>query len=259
MIPLLRSALFNLGGAVLTFAIGFVLLPSLLSRRGAGWTIRVWARSVLWWLGVTVGLRARVTGRENLPDGAAILAAKHQSAFDTVFWLTLDPPPVYVMKRELMWIPIYGWYAARTGMIPVDRAGGGAALRRMQRAAQATVAAGRKIVIFPEGTRTAPGETRPWHPGVAALAGLGVPLVPVATDSGAFWGRRSFVKRPGVLTVAILPPEPPGQPRGPMLRRAQANVEAESLRLLGRSPVENPVDSTAGKPRAERKAPGPTA
>ena len=259
MMPLLRSALFNLGAAILTFGVGFGLLPLLVSRRSARSAIRFWAGLLLRWLGLTVGLTARLTGAENLPAGAAILAAKHQSAFDTVFWLTLDPLPAYVLKRELLWIPIYGWFAARAGMIPVDRKGGGPALRRMLRAAQQAVAEGRKIVIFPEGTRTAPGEARPWQPGVAALAGLGVPLVPVATDSGAFWGRRSFVKRPGELTVAVLPAEPPGQPRAAMLRHAQAAVEAESRRLLGLTPVDDPVETPSAGVAAERKAAGPSA
>lgn len=259
MMPLLRSALFNAGSAILTFGLGLVLLPLLASRRSSAWAIRFWAGLVLWWLRRTVGLTARMAGQENLPAGPAVLAAKHQSAFDTVFWLTLDPLPAYVLKRELLWIPIYGWFAARAGMIPVDRKGGGPALRRMLRAAQRAVAEGRKIVIFPEGTRTAPGEARPWQPGVAALAGLGVPLVPVATDSGAFWGRRSFVKRPGELTLAVLPAEPPGQPRAAMLRRAQAAVEAESLRLLGLTPVDNLVETPPGRVAAERKATGPSA
>lgn len=259
MMPLLRSALFNLGAAILTFGIGIGLLPLLVSRRGSGWAVRFWARSLLWWLRVTVGLTVRLTGGETLPPGAAVLAAKHQSAFDTVFWATLDPLPAYVLKRELLWIPIYGWFAARAGMIPVDRKGGGPALRRMLRAAQITIAEGRKVVIFPEGTRTAPGEARPWQPGVAALAGLGVPLVPVATDSGAFWGRRAFIKRPGVLTVAVLPAEPPGQPRDRMLRRAQAAVETESLRLLGRPPVDNAVETHPAEVAARRKAAEPSA
>lgn len=259
MMPLFRSALFNLGAAILTFGIGLGLLPLLLSRRAARWAIRFWAGVLLRWLGLTVGLTARLTGAENLPAGPAVLAAKHQSAFDTVFWLTLDPLPAYVLKRELLWIPIYGWFAARAGMIPVDRQGGGPALRRMLRAAQSAVADGRKIVIFPEGTRTAPGEARPWQPGVAALAGLGVPLVPVATDSGRFWGRRSFVKHPGTLTVAVLPVEPPGQPRAAVLRRAQSAVEAESLRLLGLAPVDNLVETAPAEVPTERKAPEPSA
>jgi 1-acyl-sn-glycerol-3-phosphate acyltransferase len=253
MMPLFRSALFNLGVGILTFGIGLALLPLLASQRSTAWVIRFWARSVLWWLALTVGLRARVTGLHNIPAGPAILAAKHQSAFDTVFWLTQEPLPAYVLKRELLWIPIYGWFAARAGMIPVDRKDGARALRRMLRAAQAAIAAGRKIVIFPEGTRTAPGETRAWQPGVAGLVRLGVPLVPVATDSGAFWGRRSFLKRPGVLTVAVLPAEPPGQPRDALLRRAQAAVEAESLRLLMSHPVDKTVETAPSDVLAERK------
>jgi 1-acyl-sn-glycerol-3-phosphate acyltransferase len=258
MMPLLRSAVFNLGSAVLTFGVGLALLPLLASRRTTASAIRFWARLLLGWLRLTVGLTARLTGQENLPAGAAVLAAKHQSAFDTVFWLTLDPLPAYVLKRELLWIPIYGWFAARAGMIPVDRKGGGPALRRMLRAAQRAIAEGRKIVIFPEGTRMAPGEARPWQPGVAALAGLGVPLVPVATDSGAFWGRRAFVKRPGVLTVAVLPAEPAGQARAATLRRAQAAVDAESLRLLGLPAVDKSGERPPPEGATELKAPEPS-
>jgi 1-acyl-sn-glycerol-3-phosphate acyltransferase len=249
MIPLLRSALFNVGAAVLTFGIGFLLLPTLVTRRSAGFTVQLWARLVLWWLALSVGLRVRLTGAEHLPEGPAILAAKHQSTFDTVFWLTLDPLPAYVLKRELLLIPFYGWYCGRAGMLPVDRAGGGPALKRMMRGAQRVVAEGRKIVIFPEGTRTAPGERRAWHPGVAALLSTGAPLVPVATDSGAFWGRRAFRKRPGVLTVAVLPAVPAGLPRGLRIGAAEAAVEAESLRLIGREPTAGPA------PRAGRAAP----
>jgi 1-acyl-sn-glycerol-3-phosphate acyltransferase len=241
MTLLLRSALFNLCFFGLTIGLAVLCLPLLPWRGAVEAALRVWARAVLWLLGAVVGLRVRALGLEHLPEGAAILAAKHQSAFDTVFWLTLKPLPAYVLKRELLWIPLYGWFAARAGMIPVDRAGGGPALRRMLRAAQAALAAGRKIVIFPEGTRTAPGESRPWQPGVAALASTGAPVVPVATDSGRFWGRRAFVKRPGVLSVVVLPPLPAGLPRAEMLRQAQAAVEVESLRLLAGAPVENPV------------------
>lgn len=251
MMPILRSALFNLGFFGLTIAMAILCLPLLPWRGAVEAAIRLWARIVLWLLRVVVGLRVRQVGFAHLPAGPAILAAKHQSAFDTIFWLTMRPMPAYVLKRELLWIPLYGWFAARAGMIPVDRAGGGAALRRMLRAAERALAAGRKIVIFPEGTRTAPGEARPWQPGVAALAATGVPLVPVATDSGRFWGRRAFLKRPGVLSVVVLPPLPPGLPRAEMLRRAQAAVEAESLRLLAQGAVENSVEPAAGEVRPQ--------
>ncbi len=197
MMPILRSALFNLGFFGLTIVMAILCLPLLPWRGAVEAAIRLWARIVLWLLRVVVGLRVRQVGWAHLPAGPAILAAKHQSAFDTIFWLTVRPMPAYVLKRELLWIPLYGWFAARAGMIRggSGRAAGrrcGGCCRRQQRAGR-----GCKIVIFPEGTRTAPGETRPWQPGVAALAATGVPLVPVATDSGRFWGRRAFLKRPG--------------------------------------------------------------
>jgi 1-acyl-sn-glycerol-3-phosphate acyltransferase len=186
-------------------------------------------------------------GLGNLPAGPAIIAAKHQSAFDTVVWLTLLPPgrdPAYVLKQELADIPLWGRLAARGGHIAVDRAAGASALRGMVRAAQGALAAGRPVVIFPEGTRTAPGERVPYQPGVAALAAAtGAPVVPVATDSGLYWGRRAFQKRPGTIHVEVLPPLPQGLPRPALMAALEAAVEDASARLAGSpGPVENSGD-----------------
>src|SRR5581483_11982752 len=150
---------------------------------------RLWIVFVLWWLRVTIGLTHRVVGRENLPTGPAILASKHQSSWETLSFTLLFDDVAIVLKRELLFIPIVGWAMARAGNIAVSRGEGANALRGVVRQAKAAVAHGRSIVIFPEGTRVAPGQRKPYQVGVAALyRQLGLPVVPVALNSGVFWG-----------------------------------------------------------------------
>ena len=233
----LRSLLFN--AIFFPVSAAVVLLGLLLLAAPPGWTIayvRGWARWVVWLLRLVCGIRLEVQGRENLPAGPCVIAAKHQSAFDTIVWLVLLPAPAYVLKKELLSIPVWGRLARRCGHIAVDRAAGASALRGMVKAAKAAIAAGRPIVIFPEGTRTAPGERQPYQPGVVGLATLGVPLVPVATDSGLLWGRRAFFKRPGTITVSILPPLAPGRDRHALLDQLRDGIEAETDRLVRASP-----------------------
>lgn len=231
---LIRSALFNLiffPGSAAAAVLGLALVP--LPRRWLlGW-IRIWARCSLAVLRVVCGIRLNVIGRERLPRGPAIIAAKHQSAFDTFVWLALLDAPVYVLKQELLTVPVWGWLARSSGHIAVDRAGGAPALRAMVREARARLAEGRAVVIFPEGTRSQPGERVAYHPGVAALAGLGVPVVPAATNSGQHWGRRAFRKQPGTIHLSILPALEPGLPREVLMARLHDGIEAESDRLLG--------------------------
>ncbi|MBO1081372.1 lysophospholipid acyltransferase family protein [Roseomonas haemaphysalidis] len=248
---LLRSAVFNALFFLLTalcVSFGMLLLPfhrNILRRYVQGW-----AHLMLWVLRVVCGIRVRVTGREHLPDGPAVIAAKHQSAFDTIIWLALLRDPVYVLKRELLRIPVWGRMARKYGAIAVDRAGGATALKRMVREAGAAAAEGSQIIIFPEGTRTQPGQRVPYLPGVVALgAAVGRPIIPAATDSGVFWGRRAFAKRPGVLTVAVLPPLPAGLPRAALLAQMQQLIETESERLLPPGyplPAPQPVDNSVG-------------
>ena len=248
---LLRSAVFNALFFLLTalcVSFGMLLLPfhrNILRRYVQGW-----AHLMLWVLRVVCGIRVRVTGREHLPDGPAVIAAKHQSAFDTIIWLALLRDPVYVLKRELLRIPVWGRMARKYGAIAVDRAGGATALKRMVREAGAAAAEGSQIIIFPEGTRTQPGQRVPYLPGVVALgAAVGRPIIPAATDSGVFWGRRAFAKRPGVLTVAVLPPLPAGLPRAALLAQMQHLIETESERLLPPGyplPAPQPVDNSVG-------------
>ncbi|GGC36046.1 1-acyl-sn-glycerol-3-phosphate acyltransferase [Siccirubricoccus deserti] len=240
----LRSLLFNMAFFGATGFIALVLLPLALGpRHWLTLPIRGWAAVVLWLLRVICGIHLRVTGAEHLPRGAGLIAAKHQSAFDTVVWLRLLPDPVYVLKKELLHIPLYGRLARNSGMIAVDRAGGASAMRHLLKAGRAAAEAGRQIVIFPEGTRVAPGVRVPYQPGVLALAAAtGLPVVPVATDSGRYWGRRSFCKCPGTITVAVLPPLPTELRRDALMERLEAEIEAETARLLSGEAVDKPVD-----------------
>jgi 1-acyl-sn-glycerol-3-phosphate acyltransferase len=225
-----RAFLFNVGFWVWTICLGTLALPVLvLPPRCAGRLGRIWARGILAWLRWTVRLDYRVAGAEHLPRQPAIVASKHQSAWDTLVFAVLLDNPAYVHKQELLGLPLVGWYMARNGSIPVDRAGGAAALRAMLAAAERRVAEGRSIVIFPEGTRTAPGQSPPYHPGVAALyRRLGLPVVPVGLDSGRYWPRRSFLKRPGTITLMVLPPIPPDLEREAFMERLRASIEAAS-------------------------------
>lgn len=229
----LRSATFNL--LFFGWSIGFSLLfwPLLvLPPRRITWLGRWWARGVLAFLALTVGLRHEVRGLEHRPHGSAIVASKHQSAWDTIVFFLLHERLAYVLKAELLLIPIIGWYLARVGMIAIDRRGGARALRAMIARARRAVAEGRTIVIFPEGTRTAPGARRPYQPGVAALyAQLDLPVVPVALNSGRYWRRRGFLKRPGTIILEYLPPIPPGLDRETFTTTLEARIEDAVARL----------------------------
>jgi 1-acyl-sn-glycerol-3-phosphate acyltransferase len=237
----LRSAAFNLLFFGLTAAMAVGFLPALAHPAAARLVLRLWGRGVVGLLPVA-GIRLCVTGLEHLPAGGCVIASKHQSAFDTVVWFALVPRATYVMKQELLRIPLYGWFARRGGMIAVDRAGGGPALRRMVRAASAAARADQQIVIFPEGTRTAPGEREPLQPGIVGLAAAAdVPILPVATDSGLVWGRRSFLKHPGVIQIHIKAPLPAGLARAGLLSALAARIE------FGPEPATGPLVENPGE------------
>lgn len=229
-----RSLVFNVvffAGTAAMLLLMWVLLP--FPRMAIQRVVTLWGQAVRWLLRTIVGLGFEVRGREHLPDGPAVFACKHQSAWDIFIFYEIVPDPAYVLKKELMRIPFWGWYATKARVIPVDRKGGGAALKRMTRAALAVLAAGRHVVIFPEGTRTAPGQRRPYQPGVFAIyAATHAPVVPVAVNSGLFWGRRSFVKRPGVITLEILPAMPPGLERRAFMAELENRIENATARLV---------------------------
>ncbi|HYB56196.1 MAG TPA: lysophospholipid acyltransferase family protein [Alphaproteobacteria bacterium] len=230
----LRSLLFNLAFYGWTALACVVALPMLVLPRGVLVRLaRLWVRGIVLQLAVLLNLRHEVRGENPQPKGGAIYAFKHQSAWDTLLLPLLLRDPAIVLKKELLLIPLFGWYLAKTGQIAIDRRGGAKALKRMVRAAARCIRAGRPLVIFPEGTRTAPGQHRPYLPGVAALYGqLALPVVPVALNSGLFWPRRSFLKRPGLMTVEFLPAIEPGLSRQAFLDELERRTEGACRRLL---------------------------
>jgi 1-acyl-sn-glycerol-3-phosphate acyltransferase len=237
---LVRSILFNAWfyGVTTVFTVSSLVPRVLTLDRPAPWALRLarnWARCVLGGLRVLSGTRWAVTGRDNLPpDGPALIASNHQSAFDTMIWLLLVPRPCYVVKRELLNVPLFGALCRLTGMIIVDRSAGADAIRSLLREADRRVADGRQIVIFPEGTRVAPGVRAPLQPGIAALAArTRLPVIPVATDSGRCWGRRAFRKLPGVIHVAIGAPIPPGLGREELMRRLEQAIAEGHAAIAG--------------------------
>ena len=230
----LRSFFFNVGWYLGTTIIAIVGSPILLMPRRfvVAWSL-FWIDFCLWWLRITCRLTHRVSGLENIPAGPVILACKHQSSWETLAFSRLFPGSATVMKRELLLIPVVGWAMARVGNIAVERGDGSKALRGLIKQAKATLAEGRSILIFPEGTRVAVGDERPYQVGTAALyRQLGVPVVPVALNSGLFWGRRKFIKWPGVIDVEILPAIPPGLSRDIFMTTLRERIEEATNRLV---------------------------
>ncbi len=229
---LLRSALFNLFFFAATFVMTVALATPvrLLAPHRMHDVARLWARVMLWALRVLCGIHLKVSGLERVGSGAALIASRHQSAFDTIVWLTLVPRCCYVLKRELLRIPLFGPLLRLGGMIAVDRDGGASALRGLLRDGERAKGEERQIVIFPEGTRADPGAILPLQPGVAALAAhIRLPVIPVVTDSGRLWGRRAFRKRPGTIHVRILEPIPAGTPRPQLMRRLATALRSDAV------------------------------
>jgi 1-acyl-sn-glycerol-3-phosphate acyltransferase len=205
----------------------------LLPRRQIVTAVHIWLGTVAWVEKHLGGISYQVIGAENIPAGACIIASKHQSEWETFKLHLLLGDPAIVLKRELLNIPVIGWYMSRSGSIPIDRGSGTKAIAAMTKAAKGAAAEGRKIVIFPEGTRAAPGEQRPYKSGVAALyQALNVPVVPMALNSGLLWPKNTFFKKRGVITVEFLPPIPAGLPREDMMTRLRDELEPAALRLL---------------------------
>ena len=230
----LRSALFNIVFYLnlvlfLVLGSGFYFMPRKWSIRA----LQVWARSSLFWLRVIAGIRMEVRGVENIPQGACLVAGKHQSFWETFAILPLLDDPAMVLKKELTYIPFFGWFIYKFRMIPVERSAGTQALRSLIEAGEKAVADGRQVVIMPEGTRRAPDDPPDYKPGAAALYGkLGVPCVPFGLNSGLFWPRRQFLRKPGTIIISFLPAIPPGLGRKPFQARLEEAVERETARLV---------------------------
>jgi 1-acyl-sn-glycerol-3-phosphate acyltransferase len=200
--------------------------------------IRSYCHTSLWLLRVVCGTRVAWRGLEKIPQGACIVACKHQSTWETFSLYAAFVDPTYVLKRELMWIPLFGWHMRKAGLIPIDRGARLSALSRMTARARTELARARQVVIFPEGTRRPPGAEPTYKPGVAYLyAKAGVACVPVALNSGLFWPRRSLIRFPGTILVEVLDPIPPGLDSRAFLQQLQTAIEEASTRLLRESAI----------------------
>ena len=226
----LRSALFVLWFAAVTTILSLVFLPVLiLPRRATVWLARIWSRATFWGLKLFAGIGFEIRGR--VPEGPVLVASKHMSMWDTLaLYLALDAPAI-VLKRELLRIPFYGWFLWKAAAIPIDRGAGAGALRRMRQRAQAVLAEGRPILIFPEGTRKKPGAPPDYKPGVAGLYGmLNVACVPVALNSGVYW--TGFLKHPGTIVLEFLEPIAPGLRREAFMALLESRIESAAAALL---------------------------
>ncbi len=192
-----------------------------------------WARSMLWWLKVTCNIRHEVTGLENITDSPTVVLSKHQSAWETLAFQAIFPTQVYVLKRELLWIPIFGWGLAMSSPIAIDRSSGREALKKLVANGQARLNRGLWVVIFPEGTRIAPGERSKYHIGGAWLAThTKTQVLPVAHNAGEYWAKNTFIKKPGIIKMHVGKPiQTAGLKADALNQQVESWIEAEMLTL----------------------------
>src|SRR6202022_5032214 len=230
----LRSLVYNVLVYLLLAFWVIVGIPTfLMPRRGIMTVAKYWARSSIWLLRVICNTRVEYRGLEKIPKGPLIVASKHQSMWETFALLQFFDQPLFILKRELKWIPFFGWYLIKANMIGVDRSAGGRSLLAMARRAGEEVRRGRQLVIFPEGTRTPVDAPPHYKTGVAQIyVDCGVTCLPVALNSGLFWPRRTFMRYPGTLVVEFLDPLPPGLTRKDFLARIRTVIEDATNRLV---------------------------
>lgn len=230
---LLRSILFVawLYGSMAVIGIGF--WPFVLADERHVWTaLRTWGRATLWGLRWIVGARVRFEGLEHVPQGGALIAAKHQSMLDTIVPALFLPKPVYIYKRELGGTPVMGAYL-RKNQIAVDRGGYATALKSIVRGAREAVSKGRQVLIFPEGTRQPLDAPPDYKPGIAAMyKDLNLPVTPIALNTGLVWRPKGIIRRPGQVVFKVLPPIPPGLSRDDFMRELEARIETECQAML---------------------------
>ncbi|HWK94107.1 MAG TPA: 1-acyl-sn-glycerol-3-phosphate acyltransferase [Pseudolabrys sp.] len=241
---IIRSILFNIAFYLNTIILLIVALPTFfMPFWGIVEIARLWGRINLWLLRVIAGMKIEIRGREKVPQGPLLVASKHQSAWETFTLVTLFPNPVFILKRELQWIPLFGWFTIKARSVPVNRGGGAAALRAMAARARHEIMQNRQLIIFPEGTRRAAGAEPRYKFGIAHLyASAGVPCQPVALNSGLFWPRRSLLRHPGTVVIEFLDVIPPGLEQGEFMARLQNEIETATARLIeeGRRDLSRP-------------------
>jgi len=229
-----RSVLFNILFYLNTIVFLIIGLPTFLMPYQAIVEVaKTWGRANLFLLRLVAGVKFELRGRDRIPPGALIVASKHQSAWETFALMHLFTSPAFVMKRELLWIPVFGWLMFKGRMVGVDRSAGMRALIGLAAAARAELARGRQLIIFPEGTRRPVGAEPAYKSGIAFLyAQAGVPCLPIALNSGVFWPRRSILRRPGTVVVEILDPIPPGLDKKAFVARLEQAIEPATARLV---------------------------
>ncbi|HUZ66785.1 MAG TPA: lysophospholipid acyltransferase family protein [Beijerinckiaceae bacterium] len=242
MMLFLRSLLFNVAFYLGTAAMMIAGLPTLARDRHAVFRLaRLWGRYNVWLLRVVCGTRVEYRGLENIPTGGYIIAPKHQSVLETFALVQFPPDFSYILKQDLMRIPLFGWYLSGAEQIAIDRAQGGSALAQVVAKSRALLAQGRQVFIFPEGTRRPVGAEPRYKFGVAQIyAETGAPCLPVALNSGLFWPRRSFLRRPGVILVQFLEPIQPGLERGAFFALLQSRLEEATNALVAESIAADP-------------------
>jgi 1-acyl-sn-glycerol-3-phosphate acyltransferase len=234
---IVRSIVFNLAFYLVLFVYLIVALPTLAMPRGVLIAlVKNWSRVNFRLLRWICHIDYQVIGAEKIGHGPLLVASKHQSLWETFALMTVFDDPAYILKRELIWIPFFGWCAWKAQMIPVDRGAGSQALADMTKRAKTEVERNRQLIIFPEGTRRSPGAEPRYKFGVAHLySEIGVPCLPVALNSGVFWPRRSFRRYPGTIKVEILDPIAPGMDKQAFFARVQSDIETATARLVAQS------------------------
>ena len=231
---LLRSILFNIAFYLNVIIWLIAALPTFfMPYRAIVGVAKAWGRSNLFLLRVICNLKAEFRGVEKIPRGGDLIAAKHQSTWETFALLWMFEDPTFILKRELQWLPLFGWFTIKGRMIPVDRSAGSAGMTAMTARAAKELANGRQIVIFPEGTRRPAGAEPAYKYGIVRLYETGnVPCVPIALNSGLFWKRRSIIRMPGTVVVEVLDPIPAGLDQEAFMARLQNDIETATARLI---------------------------
>ena len=230
----LRSLLFQAFWWVISAVMTISHVPLFLAPRT--WTvhqIKMWGRISMWGLRNIVGIRIEVRGAENIPQTGGLIASKHQTMWETIALFNLNPDPAIIFKRELTYVPFYGWYAMKAGMILIDRSTQAKAMRRMIRRGKECIDQNRQVVVFPEGTRRPVGAEPEYLTGIYGLySQLGVPCTPVAHNSGLYWPRRGYTWKPGTITIEFLPPIQPGLKRKEFMTVMQDTIETATNKLV---------------------------
>ena len=252
-----RSLIFNIVYYANLIILMIVGLPSILLGRHAVFALaRVWASSSLWLLRTICGLRLEFRGLENIPQGGYIIAAKHQSVLETFSLVLHAPDFAYVLKRELIYVPFFGWYLLGAEQIAIDRSSGRNALSVVSARAGKVLKSGRQVFIFPEGTRRPPGAPPIYKYGVAKLyKDTGSRCLPVALNTGLYWGRRGFLRRPGVAVIEYLPVIAPGLDMDVFLPKLQSTIETACERLDSEAIAQDPSLAPALQRDAETELP----